>query len=87
MVKDKNQLLEGSHVADSLSFEDISQGQLGDCYFLSVLSCIVKEHPQVVQELFRNNQMNTNGMYYLTICKNGIVKHIFIDDYVPTKYD
>ena len=49
---------------------DIRQGELGDCYFLSVLS-ILAEHPNRIRELFITQDVNHKGLYVVRMCING----------------
>jgi calpain-15 len=50
--------------------DDIKQGNLGDCYFLSVLS-ILAERPVRIENLFINHEVNDSGVFGLRIIKNG----------------
>eukprot|EP01107_Rhizomastix_libera_P015849 TRINITY_DN6229_c0_g1_i1.p1 TRINITY_DN6229_c0_g1~~TRINITY_DN6229_c0_g1_i1.p1 ORF type:complete len:679 (+),score=229.91 TRINITY_DN6229_c0_g1_i1:20-2056(+) len=61
---------------------DIIQGGLGDCYFLSSLSCIA-EFPQRIATMFRKNKENKWGVYCVTIHIDGEETDIIVDDAFP----
>ena len=50
---------------------DIKQGQLGDCWFMSALSCIA-EFPDLVKKLFITQNYTRDGVYRVQFCKDGI---------------
>lgn len=62
--------------------DDIAQGELGDCWFMSSLSCLA-EKPHLVSRLFITQQYNEEGMYRVKFCKNGVWVEVTIDDYFP----
>ena len=41
---------------------DIKQGALGDCYFLSSLS-VISERPERIKKLFATKQVNVEGLF------------------------
>ena len=49
---------------------DIKQGSLGDCYFLSSLS-VISERPNRISNLFVTKEVNNEGIYAINITKNG----------------
>lgn len=63
---------------------DILQGQLGDCYFLSSLS-VLAERPILIKRLFENQEANLHGFYCLWLCINGEWQYIYLDDQIPCK--
>ena len=65
---------------------DISQGELGDCYFLATCSSVA-EDPDRVKDLFITQEFNVAGIYLLKLWVNGIETPVIIDDHVPTWYD
>jgi hypothetical protein len=67
---------------DSIDIEDIMQGNLGNCYFLSALSSL-SEFPQLICQIFRSFKINTEGYYEVTFFINGEAQNIIIDDYIP----
>ena len=63
---------------------DIKQGQLGDCYFLSTLSALA-EYPKRISRLFPETEANAQGCYMVKMCDMGIWKEIIVDDLFPCK--
>lgn len=76
---------------DGASHEDISQGKLGDCYFLSALSVLGNER---TQDLFacQSDPQNPNdwkktGVFMIKFFKNGEPTDIIVDDWIPMNGD
>jgi len=69
---------------DKIEPDDIKQGVLGDCYFLSALS-VLAEQPERIIELFETHEVNEYGIYALRFCKNGEWSTVIVDDYFPCK--
>ena len=77
------------------SAEDIQQGALGDCYFLSALACIAR-YPDLIKNLFvgptakhlleLDAKISPYGCYQIRLCKDGEWTIYTIDDMLPT-YD
>jgi hypothetical protein len=61
---------------------DISQGSLGDCWFLSALSCI-STHPNLIRRIFSNPPRD--NLLELTFFINGRFQSTIIDSFVPCK--
>jgi len=51
--------------------DDIKQGSIGNCYFLSVLSALA-EREQRIRKLFVSHVVNEEGVYGVIMSKNGI---------------
>ena len=64
--------------------DDIIQGSLGDCYFLSVLGSLCK-FPKMIERLFYSTKKAKNHQYGINFYINGIWKMILIDDFFPTR--
>ncbi|EAR93371.2 calpain family cysteine protease (macronuclear) [Tetrahymena thermophila SB210] len=62
--------------------QDIEQGQLGDCYFLSAVSSLAQE-PQRIMNLFITRIKNNIGMYCVRICFDGEWTAVYVDDFIP----
>lgn len=65
---------------------DIKQGYLPDCWFLSALSCLA-ERPALVKRLFITKEYNPEGIYRLKLCKNGEWHEVTVDDYIPCYFN
>ena len=62
--------------------DDIIQGALPNCYFLSALSSLA-ENPSRVRQLFITQQVNSAGIYVIRFFINGEFQDIVIDDQIP----
>ena len=71
---------------DGIHPNDIKQGSLGDCYFLSCLASMA-ENPQRIQDRFVTKEVNSAGIYLMSFYINGIKTPVVVDDWIPTKYD
>ena len=71
---------------DGANHEDITQGALGDCYFLSALSVLGN---QKIKEIFLSEKdddkerWRQTGAFLLRFFKNGEPELIIVDDYLP----
>ena len=70
---------------DDVTPDDIKQGLLGDCYFLSILSSLA-EVPSRITKLFLTDRTNEYGLYAVVVKKNGEAKEVVVDDYFPCQY-
>jgi hypothetical protein len=64
--------------------EQISQGALGDCYFLSAISTIV-DRPNILKKLIPYSDPS-KSVYAVRFYINGGFKIVIIDDYFPFKF-
>jgi len=67
---------------DGIEPNDIRQGSLGDCYFLSSLS-VLAEKPERIKELFCHHIPNKYGAYCVTMYCDGVRTDVLVDDYFP----
>ena len=65
-----------------IEFEDVKQGSLGDCYFLSAISALTK-FPNLLIEKFRTTTYNPLGYYEVVLFIDGEWQIVFVDDYYP----
>lgn len=76
-------LAQSSTNEKGIEIDDIFQGCLGDCYFLSSLSSLA-ETPDRIRRLFISQKTNeTCGVYCVRICHEGIWRAVFVDDHFP----
>ena len=68
--------------ADKIEFNDVNQGSLGDCYFLSSITSLT-EFPYLLKEKFRTQKFNEEGYYEVIFFIDGEWQIIFLDDYFP----
>lgn len=71
---------------DDVDPNDINQGELANCWFLSALSCLA-ERPILVKRLFLQDSFNEQGIYRIKVCKNGEWVTVTVDDYIPCYYN
>ena len=61
--------------------EDVRQGQLGDCYFLSSLASIAAQNPAVIREAMRDNRDGTVTVRFYNSSKEPV--YVTVDKSVP----
>ncbi len=69
-------------IFEKMDIEDIHQGVLGNCYFLSSLSAIA-EYPGRLAKLIQNKTTSENGCYAINVFIQGKQKTVLIDDEFP----
>ena len=64
--------------------EDIIQGAIGDCWFMSAASALAEE-PGRLEKVFLNeeNGLNPAGIYAVNFYTLGIPHTVVVDDYLP----
>jgi len=62
--------------------EDLQQGKLGDCWFLSALSCVA-ERPDLIMRLFPDHVANKKGIYRVNLFMDGKWRGFCVDDRLP----
>ena len=67
---------------EGINSEDIIQGGLGDCYFLSAVAALCK-YPELVDKLFLIKTKSNEHCYGCYFRINGIWKLVLVDDYLP----
>ena len=67
---------------EGINKDDIIQGGLGDCYFLSAVAALC-EFPELVLKLFLIKEKSDEHCYGCYFRINGIWKLVLVDDYFP----
>jgi calpain-15 len=67
---------------DNVEPNDIKQGLLGDCYFLSALS-VLSEQSELVMRLFHTRECTPQGIFCVWLNAHGEWQSIVIDDQFP----
>jgi calpain-15 len=73
-------------VFNDISPNDILQGRLGDCYFLSTLSAMA-EFPKLIERCFDTQDYQPSGCYSVNIYETGVLTTFIIDDLFPCTQD
>ncbi len=71
----------GSLYQNGISYQDINQGSLGDCYFLAGLAGVASRTPSAIQNMIQNNN---DGTYTFRFYNNGVADYVTVDSYLPT---
>ena len=75
-------LMKSAHlVSNGVDPNDIKQGDLGDCYFLSSLS-ILAEYPERVERMFALKEIEY-GIFAANLYLDGIPTTVIVDDFIP----
>ena len=67
---------------DGVSPNDVNQGALANCYFLSSVSAIA-EYPERIERLFYPKKFSPSGKYIVALCVTGEWLKVEVDDYLP----
>ena len=59
------------------SINDVNQGYLGDCYFLSCLAEVAKQNSGIIQSMFTANGNNTYGVRFYV---NGAAEYVTVNN-------
>jgi hypothetical protein len=65
---------------DALSYQDIKQGDVGDCYFLSSLGTVALNTPQVIRNMFIDNG---DGTWTVRFIHGAAADYVTVDRYLP----
>lgn len=66
----------------SIHINDIKQGGIGNCYFISSLASL-SIYPTVIYNLFRTYEINQEGYYEVILFINGDWQVVVLDNYFP----
>jgi hypothetical protein len=67
---------------EKIEFDDIKQGNLGNCYFLSAIAAL-SEFPHLLYQIFRTKNENPLGYYEIVLFLDGEWQIVFVDDFLP----
>ncbi|CAG7822174.1 unnamed protein product, partial [Allacma fusca] len=65
-----------------ISPSNVTQGSLGDCWFVSSISAVASK-PELVRKLILTQEVDPAGVYILRLCKDGVWKTVIVDDLLP----
>ena len=72
--------------SNGFSPNDIIQGGVGDCWFLSAIT-VIAERKDLINQIFLNNSLTENGLLKFKLFIDGDWRIVSIDDYLPTIND
>ena len=67
---------------ENLNIEDINQGKIGLCYFLSSLASLMK-YQKYLSQIFLTKKTNNKCYYEIVLFVNGEFQIVIIDDFIP----
>lgn len=80
-VKEANKL-SWAMVRDPVA-SDITQGVLGNCWFLSALAVLVGDKPSLLDKILPSKELSKYGVYRIRLFKDGKLCSVVIDDMFP----
>lgn len=78
-------LASGSLFQNGISYQDVSQGAVGDCYFLAGLAATAFRSSSTIQNMFIDNGDNTYTVRFFK--SDGTKDYVTVDKYLPTLPD
>ena len=69
-------------INQSISPENIIQGDLGNCYFLTAIASLCK-HPKLIEKLFVIKEKSKEHCYGVYVKISGIWRLVLLDDFIP----
>ena len=69
-------------IRDSVLPDDIDQGALGDCWFLSSLA-VLAEKPWMIEDCLLEKELDDSGAIMARICDGGRYRWLLLDDMMP----
>lgn len=71
----------GSLFQNGISYTDVDQGGVGDCYFMASLATVAQRTPNSIRNMFTDNGDGTFTVRFFT---NGKADYVTVDRYLPT---
>lgn len=68
--------------SENITPEDIRQGALGNCWFMSAASALA-EFPGRVENVIEDDAVNEEGIYAINFWTLGVPHTVIVDDYLP----
>ena len=68
--------------SDKIEFEDVKQGHIGDCYFISSVASLC-HFPDNLRKMFKQKTKNEKGFYEIELFIDGKKQIVIVDDYLP----
>lgn len=71
----------GALYVNGISYADVVQGAVGDCYFVAALAGIARWSPQTIQQMFTDNG---DGTFAVRFYHNDMADYVTVDRSLPT---
>lgn len=65
-----------------ISVDDVKQGKIGNCYFLSAIAALC-EFPSLINQIFITKEVNKDGLYKVILFIDGEYQVVLVDDWFP----
>lgn len=82
------QSVSGNLYQGGISYRDVDQNDLGDCYFLAALGAVALDSPTTIQNMFvSQNDDNGDGItdsWTVRMFNNGVADYVTVDRFLPT---
>jgi hypothetical protein len=78
------QYANGSLFQNGITYQDIKQGSINDCFFLTGLAATVFRSPDIIQNMFIDNGDHT---FTVRFYNYGIADYVTVDRYLPTNQE
>lgn len=75
--------VDGSLFGDAIRYEDVRQGQVGDCYFLAALGAIARQNNDVIRTMFIDNGDDTWTVRFYR--SSSTADYVTVDRFLPTR--
>jgi hypothetical protein len=75
------QYAEGSLFQNGISYDDIRQGYINNCFFLAGLGATLVQSPEIIQNMFIDNGDDT---FTVRFYNDGVADYVTVDRYLPT---
>jgi hypothetical protein len=66
-----------------ITFDDIQQGELGNCYFLAALASIANINPKLIEDMFVDRELWYSNIFKTKWLVNGKESTIAVDNMIP----
>eukprot|EP00977_Amphora_coffeiformis_P013064 scaffold3342_cov174-Amphora_coffeaeformis.AAC.2 len=66
----------------SIGPDQVQQGAIGNCWFLSALA-VVAEKPYLVKRMLPHTKLNAVGCYQVNLCLDGVWQAVIVDSFLP----
>jgi len=71
----------GQLFVNGVTYTDINQGQVGDCYLMASLAEVALRTPSAITNMFI---VNGDGTYTVRLFNNGAAEYVTVDAFLPT---